>query len=144
MMLVNPIPQILTVSIFSDPLGPIVLCSQGKCVTRKKFKGLIGRKKVQINQSQPTIDITAKLTSLPEKFSIHSAVSLAIVLFSVFPSCTAMTGGIWGKCQLLSFLLLWHVYWILTRRSLNYVAPLRNVEAPRAPLTMIYRGSCQN
>lgn len=95
MMLVNPTLQILTVSVFSDPLEPIVLCSQGKYMTRKKFKGLIGWGEVQINQSQHTSDIAAKLTSLPEKFFVHSAVPLVIVLFSAFPSCSQYSHDWW-------------------------------------------------
>ena len=131
-------------SVFSFiSLETTVFCIQENCKTKTVER--INREIIQINQSQATIDIAAKLTRLPEKFSIQSAMPLAIVLFSVFPSCSQNSSDWWHlrKCQLLPFLLLWHVYWILTRRSLNYVAPLGNVEAPRVLLTVIYRGFCQ-
>lgn len=92
-MLMNPTPQISTVSIFFYPLEPIVLCIQENCMTKNVER--INRKKIQINQSQPTIDIAAKLTRLPENFSIQSAVPLAIILFSVFSSCSQYSSDWW-------------------------------------------------
>lgn len=76
-------------------LSPSTHCPlySGKLCDQKKLKDQIGEN--QINQSQPKIDITAKETSLPEKFSLRNAVPLAIVLFLVLLSCSQCRSDWW-------------------------------------------------
>lgn len=55
-----------------------------------------------MNQSQSTIDITAKETNLPEKSSLWSVVLLAIVLFLVFLSCSQYRSDWWHLNKMLT------------------------------------------